>query len=72
VETRKGLLVLATVAQLRWSWSHGGTRWLRLKVIEIGQLCAGALLIVLTAWWIVRGQLPPAATQTARPIERVR
>jgi hypothetical protein len=35
-------------------------------------LLTGALLVAFTAWWIVHGKPPPAATQTTPPIERVK
>lgn len=31
----------------------------------------GVLLMALTAWWIVHGKPPPAATQTSQPVEHV-
>jgi hypothetical protein len=35
-------------------------------------LLTGALLVLLTGWWIVHGQAPVAATGTVAPVERVR
>jgi hypothetical protein len=35
-------------------------------------ILTGALLVVLTGWWIVHGKAPAGATPVASPVERVR
>jgi hypothetical protein len=35
-------------------------------------LLTGALLVLLTGWWIVHGKAPAGATPTTSPVERVR
>jgi hypothetical protein len=35
-------------------------------------LLTGALLAALTAWWVIYGRPPPAASQTSPPVEHVK